>query len=97
MVPKYDRLADLWKSIKPLFDKMLNMDGLNKAEHASICNFVYGYCISVDSTASVGENSKVIGYELYKKLRTFFKHHVQSLRIVRTNYQSFYYFRKPIV
>ncbi|KAH9287335.1 Cullin-1 [Echinococcus granulosus] len=80
MMSKYDRLADLWKVLKPLFDKMLNMDGLSKTEHASICNYVYGYCISVD-TCGVGENSKVIGYELYKKLRCFFKQHVQSLKL----------------
>lgn len=82
MMSKYDRLADLWKVLKPLFDKMLNMDGLSKTEHASICNYVYGYCISVDTSCAVGENSKVIGYELYKKLRCFFKQHVQSLKLV---------------
>lgn len=94
MVPRYDRLADLWRIIKPLFDKMLNMDGLSKREHASICNFVYGYCISVDSAVTVGENSKVIGYELYKKLRAFFRHHVQSLRSVGIYCRFYNTFRK---
>uniref|UniRef100_A0A5K3FK58 CULLIN_2 domain-containing protein n=2 Tax=Mesocestoides corti TaxID=53468 RepID=A0A5K3FK58_MESCO len=80
MVSRPDKLAELWKTLKPLFDKMLNMEDLSKAEHASICNCVYGYCTSVDTTYNTGASSKVIGFDLYKKLRSFFKQHVQSLR-----------------
>nr|CDS31863.1 cullin 1 [Hymenolepis microstoma] len=71
----YDRLADLWKILNPLFEKMLSMNGLTKTEHAQVCNCVYGYCISVDTTVSISDNSKVIGFELYKRLRQFFKNH----------------------
>ncbi|KAM3185548.1 hypothetical protein ACTXT7_006107 [Hymenolepis weldensis] len=76
----YDRLADLWKILNPLFEKMLSMNGLTKTEHAQVCNCVYGYCISVDTTVNVSDNSKVIGFELYKRLRQFFKNHVVSLK-----------------
>ncbi|KAM7541218.1 hypothetical protein Aperf_G00000044240 [Anoplocephala perfoliata] len=80
MTSGYDRLADLWKTLNPIFEKMLSMNGLSKAEHAQVCNCVYGYCISVDTTAAVSDNSKVIGFELYKRLRQFFKSHVSSLK-----------------
>ncbi|VDO14623.1 unnamed protein product [Rodentolepis nana] len=52
----YDRLADLWKILNPLFEKMLSMNGLTKTEHAQVCNCVYGYCISVDTTKAIALN-----------------------------------------
>lgn len=80
MVSRPDGLASVWKSLKPIFDKMLTMQDISKIEHLSIYNGVYGYCISADN--SVKTNNEVLGYELYKKLRSYFKQHVQSLRTV---------------
>ncbi len=89
MGSKPDGLNDLWKTLKPIFDKMLNMQGLTKAEHASIYNGVYGYCTATDNSFITppphGSDNKVIGYELYKKLRSYFKQHVVTLRGVWFN------------
>ncbi|CAH8583137.1 unnamed protein product [Schistosoma guineensis] len=87
-------LALVWDDLKSGFDAIFRLETIKRKRYMELHTHVYNYCTSVDpkSHATPSRNAietepggKLVGFELYKKLRNYLKAHVHSLKLKGNN------------
>ncbi|CAH8561589.1 unnamed protein product [Heterobilharzia americana] len=83
-------LALVWDDLKNGFDAIFRLETIKRKRYMELHTHVYNYCTSVDpkshttpsrSAIETEPGGKLVGFELYKKLRNYLKAHVHSLKL----------------
>ncbi|KAK4470995.1 hypothetical protein MN116_006497 [Schistosoma mekongi] len=87
-------LALVWDDLKNGFDAIFRLETIKRKRYMELHTHVYNYCTSVDpkshttpsrSAIETEPGGKLVGFELYKKLRNYLKAHVHSLKLKGNN------------
>ncbi|CAH8525224.1 unnamed protein product [Schistosoma turkestanicum] len=87
-------LALVWDDLKNGFDAIFRLETIKRKRYMELHTHVYNYCTSVDpkshttpsrSSIETEPGGKLVGFELYKKLRNYLKAHVHSLKLKGNN------------
>ncbi|KAL3311127.1 Cullin-1 [Cichlidogyrus casuarinus] len=83
-----DNIFFVWDELKGGIDDIFKLKNMKKDRYMKLYTQIYDYCTFVNSqnrhipSPSQSESSgKLVGTELYKKLREYLKQHVQSVKI----------------
>nr|CAH8853260.1 unnamed protein product [Trichobilharzia regenti] len=87
-------LALVWDDLKNGFDAIFHLETIKRKRYMELHTHVYNYCTSVDpkshttpsrSAIEAEPGGKLVGFELYKKLRNYLKSHVHALKLKGNN------------
>ncbi|KAG5449362.1 Cullin-1 [Clonorchis sinensis] len=92
MTTSIGNLALVWDDLKSGIDDIFKLKTLKKARYMRLYTHVYNYCTFVDHRPQASGRTdqstgggKVVGLELYKKLRDYLRAHVHSLKLKGDN------------
>lgn len=87
-----DKLSLVWDFLKSGFDDIFKLESIKGPCYMNLYTHVYDYCTFVEPKSHKGTRTietqaggKLVGLELYKKLRNYLKSHVQYLRLKGNN------------
>lgn len=84
-------LASIWDDLKSGIDDIYKLESMKKSRYMQLYTHVYNYCTFVPNRAPTSSKNateqsngggKLVGHELYQKLRDYLKSHVNSLKVV---------------
>ncbi|THD20564.1 Cullin-1 [Fasciola hepatica] len=87
-------LASIWDDLKSGIDDIYKLESMKKSRYMQLYTHVYNYCTFVPNRAPTSSKSaaeqsngggKLVGHELYQKLRDYLKSHVSSLKLKGDN------------
>ncbi|OON23424.1 cullin family protein [Opisthorchis viverrini] len=92
MTTSIGNLALVWDDLKSGIDDIFKLKTLKKARYMRLYTHVYNYCTFVDHRPQASGRTdqstgggKVVGLELYRKLRDYLRAHVYSLKLKGDN------------